>query len=221
MSDRYFLMNEIPSIGIDTRDGRTRILVGVRSEHWGPTVAHSDDLGQTWIEPEQGAIRFGADDGAALSRVWQIQPDSAGQPGVIWAGCEPISVWKSTDGGSTLPAICPTCCASERRSCRDTGHRRARLTRYRGDLAAGPTAEADGQRRLRVPCDRAITVRDLLAEITTRVPLLGRRLLDETGQLRRFVNLYVEGEDVRRSAELDTPIREGQKVQIIQSVAGG
>jgi molybdopterin converting factor small subunit len=64
-------------------------------------------------------------------------------------------------------------------------------------------------------------VRDLLAEITTRVPLLGRRLLDETGQLRRFVNLYVEGEDVRRSAELDTPIREGQKVQIIQSVAGG
>jgi molybdopterin converting factor small subunit len=50
--------------------------------------------------------------------------------------------------------------------------------------------------------------------------LLGRRLLDETGQLRRFVNLYVEGEDVRRSAELDTPIGEGQKVQIIQSVAG-
>jgi hypothetical protein len=99
LSDPHFLMNEIPSIGIDTRGGRTRILVGVRSEHWGPTVAHSDDLGQTWIEPEQGAIRFGADDGAALSRVWQIQPDSVGQPDVVWAGCEPISVWKSTDGG--------------------------------------------------------------------------------------------------------------------------
>jgi molybdopterin converting factor small subunit len=83
------------------------------------------------------------------------------------------------------------------------------------------TAEADGQRRLRVSCDRAVTVRHLLAEIATRYPLLGRRLLDETGQLRRFVNLYVDGEDVRRSSGLETPIGLGQQVQIIQSVAGG
>ncbi len=95
----HFFMNEIPSIGIDTRGGRTRIMVGVRSEHWGPTVAHSDDLGATWTEPEQGAITFPEDTGAALERVWQIQPDSADRPGVVWAGCEPISVWKSTDGG--------------------------------------------------------------------------------------------------------------------------
>lgn len=95
----HFLMHEIPSIGIDTRDGRTRIMVGVRSEHWGPTVAHSDDLGATWTEPEHGAIQFPEDTGAALERVWQLQPDSAQRPGVVWAGCEPISVWKSTDGG--------------------------------------------------------------------------------------------------------------------------
>ncbi|MGN5732621.1 WD40/YVTN/BNR-like repeat-containing protein [Arthrobacter psychrochitiniphilus] len=95
----HFLMQEIPSIGIDTRGGRTRILVGLRSEHWGPTVAHSDDLGATWQEPERGAITFPPDTGSALERVWQIQPDSADRPGVIWAGCEPISVWKSTDSG--------------------------------------------------------------------------------------------------------------------------
>ncbi|MEV8183889.1 exo-alpha-sialidase [Specibacter sp. NPDC078692] len=95
----HFLMQEIPSIAIDTRGARTRILVGLRSEHWGPTVAHSDDLGATWQEPEQGAITFPPDTGAALERVWQIQPDSAARPGVVWAGCEPISVWKSTDGG--------------------------------------------------------------------------------------------------------------------------
>jgi len=95
----HFLMHEIPSIGLDTRDGRTRILVGLRSEHWGPTVAHSDDLGATWQEPENGAITFPADTETALERVWQIQPDSADRPGVVWAGCEPISVWKSTDGG--------------------------------------------------------------------------------------------------------------------------
>ncbi|MCZ2401671.1 exo-alpha-sialidase [Paenarthrobacter sp. Z7-10] len=98
-SGPHFLMNEIPSIGIDTRGGRTRIMVGVRSEHWGPTVAHSDDLGATWTEPEQGAIRFPEDANSALERVWQIYPDSADRPGVVWAGCEPISVWKSTDGG--------------------------------------------------------------------------------------------------------------------------
>ncbi|WP_104090932.1 glycosyl hydrolase [Arthrobacter sp. GMC3] len=95
----HFLMHEIPSIGIDTRDGRTRILVGLRSEHWGPTVAHSDDLGATWQEPEHGAITFPPDTETALERVWQIQPDSAERPGVVWAGCEPISVWKSVDGG--------------------------------------------------------------------------------------------------------------------------
>lgn len=95
----HFLMQEIPSIGIDTRGGRTRIMVGLRSEHWGPTVSHSDDFGASWQEPENGAISFPADTGAALERVWQIRPDTEDRPGVVWAGCEPISVWKSTDGG--------------------------------------------------------------------------------------------------------------------------
>ncbi|UNK46058.1 WD40/YVTN/BNR-like repeat-containing protein [Arthrobacter sulfonylureivorans] len=99
LSGPHFLMNEIPSIGIDQRNGSTRLLVGARSEHWGPTVFHSDDLGESWTEPENGAIRFNDGDGAALERVWQIQPDAADRPGVVWAGCEPISVWKSTDGG--------------------------------------------------------------------------------------------------------------------------
>ncbi len=99
LSQPHFLMHEIPSIAIDTRGDRTRILVGVRSEHWGPTVAHSDDLGATWTEPDNGAIRFAEDTGAALERVWQIHPDTDDRPGVVWAGAEPISVWKSTDGG--------------------------------------------------------------------------------------------------------------------------
>lgn len=99
LSGPHFLMNEIPSIALDTRSGRARILVGVRSEHWGPTVAHSDDLGSTWTEPENGAIRFDEADGTALERIWQIQPDTDDRPGVVWAGCEPISVWRSTDGG--------------------------------------------------------------------------------------------------------------------------
>ncbi len=99
LSDPHFLAQEVPSVAVDTRGGRTRLLAGLRSEHWGPTVVHSDDLGATWVEPDHGAIRFGADDDAALERVWQIRPDTADRPGVVWAGCEPISVWRSTDGG--------------------------------------------------------------------------------------------------------------------------
>lgn len=95
----HFLMSEIPSVGIDTRSGRTRIMVGVRSEHWGPTVVHSDDLGQNWTEPDHGAITFPEDTGAALERIWQIYPDRESRSGVVWAGAEPISVWKSIDGG--------------------------------------------------------------------------------------------------------------------------
>lgn len=99
LSAPHFLMTEVPSIGIDTRDGRTRLMVGVRSEHFGPTVLHSDDLGTAWDEPAGGAIRFPVDTGAAVERIWQLRPDSADRPGVVWAGCEPISVWRSDDGG--------------------------------------------------------------------------------------------------------------------------
>jgi hypothetical protein len=102
VSEPKFLMEEIPSVGIDTRGGRTRIFAGRMSWHFGPCIAHSDDLGETWAEPQEGSIRFGADDGAALERIWQIQPDAENRPGVIWAGCQPISVWKSTDHGETF-----------------------------------------------------------------------------------------------------------------------
>ena len=50
----HFLMQEIPACAIDTRGGTTRLLVGARSEHWGPSVFHSDDFGATWNEPEGG-----------------------------------------------------------------------------------------------------------------------------------------------------------------------
>ncbi len=99
VSEPQLLMREVPSVALDTRGGRTRLLVGTRSEHWGPGVARSDDLGSTWSEPAEGAIRFAGTDDAALERVWQIQPDTADRPGVVWAGCQPISLWRSGDGG--------------------------------------------------------------------------------------------------------------------------
>jgi hypothetical protein len=101
----HFLSQEIAAVSIDTRRSPGRLLAGVHSEHWGPTVAWSDDLGATWHEPDHGAIRFPEDTGAALKRVWQLCPDSAGRPGVVWAGCEPHSLWRSEDGGASFDLV--------------------------------------------------------------------------------------------------------------------
>jgi photosystem II stability/assembly factor-like uncharacterized protein len=107
-----YLMREIAAVGfVDPPDGAggadgaaPRLLVGVRSEHWGPTVAHSDDLGQTWVESERGAVRFPEGTDAALARVWQLQADP-GRPTRVWAGCEPTSLWVSDDSGESFGLV--------------------------------------------------------------------------------------------------------------------
>ena len=65
------------------------------------------------------------------------------------------------------------------------------------------------------------TVADLLEALAVEHPLLGRRIRDETGQVRRFVNVYVDGDDVRFSGGLATPVADGTVVQVLPSVAGG
>ena len=65
------------------------------------------------------------------------------------------------------------------------------------------------------------TLADLLDALATEYPLLGRRIRDETGQVRRFVNVYVDGDDVRFAQGLGTPVTDGSVVQVLPSVAGG
>ena len=65
------------------------------------------------------------------------------------------------------------------------------------------------------------TVADLLEALAVEHPLLGRRIQDETGQVRRFVNVYVDGDDVRFEGGLATKVRDGAEVQVLPSVAGG
>lgn len=52
-------------------------------------------------------------------------------------------------------------------------------------------------------------------------PGIRERVCDETGELRRFVNVYVNGEDVRFLQGLTTPLKEGDEVSIVPAVAGG
>jgi sulfur-carrier protein len=80
-------------------------------------------------------------------------------------------------------------------------------------------AEAGGEGRLLVGADGSL--RAVLDEIGRRWPRLERRLRDETGALRRYVNVYVDGEDCRRSGGLDTPVPAAAEIQVLPSVAGG
>ena len=83
-------------------DGRApRLLAGARSWFWGPSVLVSDDDGKTWSDPEAGAIGFPKESDAALERIWTLTPDPR-EAGVIWAGCEPHSLWRSADGGASF-----------------------------------------------------------------------------------------------------------------------
>ena len=65
------------------------------------------------------------------------------------------------------------------------------------------------------------TLREVIAGLDTAYPGLAGRLLDEGGQLRRFVNAYVGDEDVRFARGLDTPVAAGTRVSFIPAVAGG
>lgn len=95
-------MAEFASVAWLPRDGgEPRLLVGARSWFWGPTVMMSDDGGTTWTEPVSGAVTFPADVGAAVERIWTLEPDPK-QPDVVWAGVEPHSLWRSTDAGQSF-----------------------------------------------------------------------------------------------------------------------
>ncbi len=68
---------------------------------------------------------------------------------------------------------------------------------------------------------QAATVKDMIDELERSHPGIGNRLLDDAGQLRRFVNVYLNDEDVRFLSGLSTEVPERAVVSIIPAVAGG
>ncbi len=64
------------------------------------------------------------------------------------------------------------------------------------------------------------TVGELLADLDSRHPGLGDRIADGSG-VRRFVNVYLNDEDVRFLGGLETPVSEGDTVTVLPAVAGG
>lgn len=65
------------------------------------------------------------------------------------------------------------------------------------------------------------TIQDLLAGLEKKHPGLKERICDESGQIRRFVNIFVNGEDIRFKDGPKTAVAEGAEVSIIPAIAGG
>lgn len=83
-------------------------------------------------------------------------------------------------------------------------------TPLRKYTAGAESVEADGG-----------TVAALVTDLDRRHPGIRDRICDETGQVRRFVNIFVNGEDIRFLQNLDTPVKAGDELSIVPAIAGG
>jgi sulfur-carrier protein len=71
-----------------------------------------------------------------------------------------------------------------------------------------------------VDCDGA-NISELLESLEQNCPGIKARICDDQGQLRRFVNFYVNSEDIRFLEGVNTPLQDGDEVSIIPAIAGG
>ena len=83
-------------------------------------------------------------------------------------------------------------------------------TVLRAQAGGQPTVDASGA-----------TVREVLSSLVAAHPGLEANILDEAGDLRKFVNVYVDDEDIRFLDKLDTVVADGDEVAILPAVAGG
>jgi molybdopterin synthase sulfur carrier subunit len=65
------------------------------------------------------------------------------------------------------------------------------------------------------------TIGALLEDLEKKHPGIRERIFDEKGQVRRFVNIFANEEDIRFLQNLDTPVKDGDEVSIVPAIAGG
>ena len=67
----------------------------------------------------------------------------------------------------------------------------------------------------------AASVSELVSELEKKFPGIRERLCDETGKIRRFVNIYLNEEDIRFIEQEKTKLKDGDEVSIVPAIAGG
>ncbi len=65
------------------------------------------------------------------------------------------------------------------------------------------------------------TIADALNELTTRFPAIARHVRDDSGQIRQFLNVYLNEEDMRFLGGESCSVKEGDRVLLVPSIAGG
>jgi sulfur-carrier protein len=65
------------------------------------------------------------------------------------------------------------------------------------------------------------TVGDIISQLAVKFPGIAGQIVTEDGQLHRFVNVYVNDDDVRYIGKLEAPVNEGDEISILPAVAGG
>ena len=76
----------------------------------------------------------------------------------------------------------------------------------------------DGQDRVSV---EGTNLNEVISDLETHFPGIKARLCDDQGEVRNFVNIYINGEDVRFLESLATPTKTGDEISIVPAVAGG
>lgn len=65
------------------------------------------------------------------------------------------------------------------------------------------------------------TVSDIITDLENQFPGIQERLTNDEGELREFLNIYIDDEDIRFKDDLETSIEEGSDLSIIPAIAGG
>ncbi len=88
-------------------------------------------------------------------------------------------------------------------------------------LASALRTYADGAAHIDVDPPPPVILQAVLDAVDARYPAVGRRLRDETGALRRHVNVFVGSDDARTLDGLDTVVPDGAEVAVFPAVSGG
>ena len=81
-----------------------------------------------------------------------------------------------------------------------------------------PLQKLTGQSEVEV---RASNIKDLISQLEKNYPGIKDRICDESGKIRRFVNVYLNEEDIRFLKQEETSLKDGDEISIVPAIAGG
>jgi molybdopterin synthase sulfur carrier subunit len=84
-----------------------------------------------------------------------------------------------------------------------------------------PTPLRNLTENLEIVSAEGSTISEIIADLQRNYPGLGERICDENGEVRRFLNIYINNEDIRFQDGKQTAVRDGDELSIIPAIAGG